>query len=484
MRKRLITILSLILIQLIYSIEIKSQVVSKNTDLINHKLIKNEIETYVNSEIEVWQRQGRFESSEDYKKRVTIRKRKEKIKELTKIKTAQIAKDVINLTISSMEYDPDNEVYKIILVGLPEIYVQVPNSNNEAYLFDKYQEQFSFLNPIYTLTDDGFALLSVSIKNPENNKYYYYSYTVKQKFKNLKIIKPFNDVEIETCDYQTNATPYEEILTIDKPYSIDENIPSSKMDQPNAIAVIIGNKDYNKVPSVEFAIKDARLMKKYFIRTLGIKESNILYFENINKTGFEEVFGNRDSYKGKLYDRIKPNTSDVYIYYSGHGAPGLENLKGYFIPLDCDPNYIELGGYSLDIFYSNLSKLPAKSITVVLDACFSGEGIHNNISSILPKINNPVFNLPNGVLFTSSTATQVSCWYNNAEHGLFTYFFLKAIHEWKISDTDKNKQLTFDEIYNYISSENNGVPYYARSLHGKEQNPTLQGNKQKVLISF
>ena len=29
------------------------------------------------------------------------------------------------------------------------------------------------------------------------------------------------------------------------------------------------------------------------------------------------------------------------FYYAGHGAPGLKDNKGYFVPVDCDPQYIE-----------------------------------------------------------------------------------------------------------------------------------------------
>lgn len=74
---------------------------------------------------------------------------------------------------------------------------------------------------------------------------------------------------------------------------------------------------------------------------------------------------NRKNPQGKLYNNLQPEKSDVFIYYAGHGAPSVKDKKGYFIPVDCDPQYIEQGGYSLDLFYANLAKLPA-SITCII----------------------------------------------------------------------------------------------------------------------
>ncbi len=92
--------------------------------------------------------------------------------------------------------------------------------------------------------------------------------------------------------------------------------------------------------------------------------------------------------------------------------------------------------------------------------------------------------LSNGVVLSSSSGNQVSCWYNEKKHGLFTYFFLKAIHN-KNADFNKDDQLTFAEIYRYISDETEGVPYYARRINGVEQNPMIQGaNRNRVFVRY
>ena len=256
-----------------------------------------------------------------------------------------------------------------------------------------------------------------------------------------------------------------------------DNVPIIKVknDNINSFAVVIGNKNYKSTKIVTNAINDAEEIKNYLIYILGYKEGNIFYIEDATKSTFETYFGTKENPQGKLFNNIKQEISDVFIYYSGHGAPGLKDNKGYFVPIDCDPQYVELGGYSLDLFYNNLSKLKAKSITVVTDACFSGAEIINNISPITLKINNPILVANNCVILSSSTGSQVSSWYNVKKHGLFTYFFLRALLEKDKSDKNKDGKLTFQEIFDYISDKTEGVPYYSRSINGVEQTPTIQG---------
>ena len=90
----------------------------------------------------------------------------------------------------------------------------------------------------------------------------------------------------------------------------------------------------------------------------------------------------------------------------------------------------------------------------------------------------------NGLVFTSSSANEVSSWYNEKGHGMFTYFFLKAIHD-KNGDVNNDGQLTAQEIQNYITDHADGVPYYSKRLHGVQQTPQLEGvNKEKVIVTY
>ncbi|OJJ19565.1 hypothetical protein BKI52_22420 [marine bacterium AO1-C] len=268
-----------------------------------------------------------------------------------------------------------------------------------------------------------------------------------------------------------------------QPSDVDEDLPSTHLNNPNAIAVVIGNTHYKKAKNVNYAIHDAQSIKKYLEKVMGFKPGNIFYLEDATKGEFELYFGIKGNPKGKLYNAVKPGKSDVFVFYSGHGAPSIKNKHPYFVPVECDPQYIELGGYSANVFYQNLAKVKARSIAVVLDACFSGSTIYENISliDIKPK---GVSDLKNGVVLSSSSGNEVSCWYNDKQHGLFTYFFLKAIHN-QNADANQDGQLTFREIYQYISNNSEGIPYFARRIHGVEQHPTIKGkNTSQVLVKY
>jgi len=299
--------------------------------------------------------------------------------------------------------------------------------------------------------------------------------------------KPINftleDLNITLPTIKTNDAP----LADNKPKEpeLDMTKVQTTNQNPNAIAVVIGNRDYTATKHVTYAIDDAQTMKSYLVKVLGYSESNIYYMENATKSNFETLFGTKDDPQGKLANSIKPGESDVFIYYSGHGAPSLKNNKGYFVPVDCDPQYVEQGGYSLDLFYQNISKIKARSVNIVTDACFSGAEIYKNISPITITVTNPIVVDSNCVVLSSSAGSQVSSWYNEKKHGLFTYFFLRAMQDREKSDTNKDGKLTYNEIYQYVSDKTAGVPAFARSIHNIEQTPTIQGGGvDKVCIVY
>jgi len=266
---------------------------------------------------------------------------------------------------------------------------------------------------------------------------------------------------------------------------IEENIPKTTKVNKDGIAVIIGNRNYNKssVPAVEFANRDAAYMKKYLMNTLGYREGNIIFVNDATQGDFISIFGTKDNYKGKLYNYIKSGKSDVFVYYSGHGAPDPQSKNGYFVPVDCDPSLVALNGYALDTFYNNLSKMDYNSLTVVIDACFSGSSekgmLINDISPVFIDVKNPVITSKNTTVFTSATGEQVSSWYRDKKHSLFSYYFMKGLQG--NADSNNDDKLTVSEMQDYIDDN---VPYYARKNKNLEQTPQVIGEKNKVIVVY
>ncbi len=267
-------------------------------------------------------------------------------------------------------------------------------------------------------------------------------------------------------------------------YNVDL-VPQTGMNNHNGIAIIIGNKNYKKstsVPMVEYADNDANTIYALLSKSLGFK--TIYFLKDATLSDFNSYFGTESELKGKLFNSVIPGKSDVFIYYSGHGAPGLKNHKAYLAPVDCDPTTIELNGYPLETLYRNLSLTKAHSVTVLIDACFSGTNLFKDISPIVVKVENPLMFSKNTTIMTSSSLDQVSSWYPEKKHGLFTYFLLEAVAN-KNADYDKNNNVSFGEIYRYISDNSQGVPYFARSIHNLEQMPQMNtADTNRVFIKY
>ena len=265
---------------------------------------------------------------------------------------------------------------------------------------------------------------------------------------------------------------------------VDDVIPRVLTSNAEGVAVIVGNRDYISadVPPVEYAVRDAETVREYLIRMMGFQEENIIFIPNAKKVDFERVFGTKDVFQGKLYNWVKPDVSDVFVYYSGHGAPDPSSNQGYFMPTNSDPSYIRIDGYGLDVFYKNLQKLPARSVTVVLDACFSGRShqgmLVKNASPMYIDVDMPLKGKPFD-LFTSASKDQIASWYQKGNHSLFTYYFLRALRG--EADTNRDRKITLEEMAAFLGEH---VPYMARRLYGREQTPLVHGNKDRVMITY
>ncbi|BDD05431.1 caspase family protein [Aureibacter tunicatorum] len=447
------------------------------------------------SELAKWQKKGKYENLQSYKDRVNEDTRNDLIESLSDSLTQLYGSRHLEHALAGKakyEYDTENEVFKISFEkGLPyPMYLSVPIAEAEAF---ELSNEKKFESPQYTLNGDDFILTYANVKAYDysdkdttmvgaytydiNDALTYNAETISYDFEPLAF-KVSSDLPSMYESHKSKAKSLS-----DSDISVDLNLPVSTMQNPNAIAVVIGNKKYQKCSDVKYAQNDAKTMKKYLVDVLGYREGNIFLLNDAKKSDFELYFGTFINEKGKLYNAIKKGESEVFIYYSGHGAPGLKDHKGYFVPTEADPQYLEITGYPLDVFYKNVSQLPAKDVTVVMDACFSGANVFKDISPITIKSNTShVIN--NGVVFASSSDDQVSSWYNAQRHGLFTYFFLKGIHSAN-ADADKNGILTVEELYKYVSDETNGVPYYARRLHGVDQVPKLFGTDlQRSLVIY
>jgi len=280
-----------------------------------------------------------------------------------------------------------------------------------------------------------------------------------------------------------------EKLTID----IERNIPLAAKANPNAVAVVIGISDYQnpQVPSVDYAKRDAQFMREYLIKSFGYDPQNILP-RNLNEPMTAGTL--KTLIRSRLPSFIKSGRSDVFVYFTGHGAPSTSSdPEAFLVPYDCDPNFVNTdNAYLLQNFYEDLGKLSSRSITVVLDTCFSGlsgsgQSLVRQVSPlVLPSLQtnrNPLMQQANALVITSTSNDRVSNWYPDKNHSLFTYFFLKGLQGQ--ADQNNDRQITVNELENYLMDEDDGVIYWSNRLFQRPQTPQLEAkNKAAVIVDL
>ncbi len=249
----------------------------------------------------------------------------------------------------------------------------------------------------------------------------------------------------------------------------------------DSVAVVIGNKDYRQsAPEVPYALNDARAIRKFLIDRLCYREGNIILLENATYVDLLSTFGGRDTPEGKLWNWVRKGRSNVFVYYSGHGAPDIRTGDGFLVPIDGDPDDPRFG-LSLQTLVTNLKTLKQQRVgadrheTLMLDACFSGrEGtgkplIKGSFSGWKPRRPDPGDDI---LQFSAAAADEIARWDEDKKHGLFTRVFLDAVS----GEADRTPAgngdgtVTGQELSNFLRNE---VSYLARRRYGDDQMPEL-----------
>jgi len=258
---------------------------------------------------------------------------------------------------------------------------------------------------------------------------------------------------------------------------------SARAANEDAVAVIIGNKNYTApgVPRVDYADNDAAAMRKFVVDGLGYREGNVVVLNDASGTQLNATFGTDKHPGGRLRNLVKPGKSDVLVYYSGHGVPGLSDKRGYLLPVDGDASLIEDTGYALDLLYANLAALNARSVTVYLDACFSGESAKGALIkaasglAIVPTM--PVAS-PKLTVLSAARGDQVASWDESAKEGLFTHYLLAALTGEAGTVAGGVRTVTLGQAKAYLDDK---MSYEARRRFNREQTASAAGADATVL---
>ena len=249
-----------------------------------------------------------------------------------------------------------------------------------------------------------------------------------------------------------------------------ELAPPSGMTPPkdHAYAVIVGVEDYRDLPKVDYAKRDAEMVRRYLVKALGYREQNIVTILNDRVTK-SQLEARLEKWLPKQI--AESRDAEVFVYYGGHGAPDPNTNQAFLVPYDGDPAFLETTAYPLKRLYQVLGELPARQVMLVMDSCFSGAGgrsvIARGTRPMLITVEDPLLASQNMVVWSAAAGNQISTAFPEKRHGLFTYYFLKGLQ----GEADANKDGAVDvaELYAYLKPQ---VETEARRMHA-EQSPQL-----------
>lgn len=373
-------------------------------------------------EIPQWQKKKEYETSEQWKQRVTAENQKNKVDEIVnQAKTEYIALHKPKTTKGTLgTYDADYGAYPVSIEGANTIYAKIPLE--EAMQFKSNWSKVA-MQPTYGIIDDNIAVTSC-IFSLGNKSWKSTERAVNDNLDYLSYDVPTLNVDFDgKTSVAQNTSPKKAVDN-----TIDKNIPQTASLQSNTFVIAIGNENYNLVPKVAFANNDMNIFAQYCQKTLGIPMQNIRKYKDATfgsmLSALNDIKEIADAYNGDM---------NVIFYYAGHGIPNEKDQTAYLLPTDADGKSTEVC-FPLARLYKELGELNAKSVIVFMDACFSGAQRGNGMLAsargvaIKAKEQKPMGKL---VVLTAASGEETAYPYNEKGHGMFTYFLLKKLNESK-----------------------------------------------------
>jgi hypothetical protein len=257
-------------------------------------------------------------------------------------------------------------------------------------------------------------------------------------------------------------------------------------EDPEAVAVVIGNRSYDKLPRSVTSYNDADAVYAFLTEHLGYRPDNIIDVRDAKKADLEKLFGAEPGFEGDLARLVQSQPSArVLVYYSGHGATDAAQNETYLLPVDSEPYREEINGYKMSTLYANLARLDAKSVLVLLETEYGRDhgpdvlapNLPDTMKSALPRAPVPAL-----TVLSASDRGQRNLIDVTYDIGLFTRYVIEGLAGSAdlapIGNGDD--ELDSAEIYVYAATM---VDLAARKSYGLLQQPVYSGAATSVLTS-
>lgn len=135
-------------------------------------------------------------------------------------------------------------------------------------------------------------------------------------------------------------------------------------------ALVIGNQKYQKLPTLDTAVEDARSVAQVLESRYGFKVTKL---ENATRY---QILSELNRMRAQLTDK-----DNLLIYYAGHGELDRANLRGHWLPIDAEPDS-DANWISSVAITDILNAMSVKHALVVADSCYSGAMTRSGIPQL------------------------------------------------------------------------------------------------------
>jgi replicative superfamily II helicase len=209
------------------------------------------------------------------------------------------------------------------------------------------------------------------------------------------------------------------------------------------------------------AVRDAKTLHALFTDTLG-GDTELLANETATKKGIE----------AELEALTKCSTEDVVVIsFSGHGSETHE-----LVPHDYNPLDVGCTAISLETLQQRFEKIPANTLVLILDCCFSG-GMGAKVLKVdlHPRATNSTTKLldqlsgKGRIILTASGPDEPAWESQKIGHGLLTHFLIEALQG--AEEVRSAGKISILKLLEYVSKR----VIDAADSYGHPQNPALRG---------
>jgi hypothetical protein len=246
-------------------------------------------------------------------------------------------------------------------------------------------------------------------------------------------------------------------------------------------AVVIGINKYKNLPSLKYAVNDAREFYRYLVEVNQVPKDHIWLLLDEDAT-LEKL----KSTLGTLVRQNAGRDDTVIIFLASHGAtemdassPDGDGLEKYILPHNADPKDLYSSAIPMSEVARIFQRISSERLVFISDTCYSGAsggrtilagGTRANVSgAFLERLSQG----KGRVIITASDTNELSVEKDELRHGVFTYYLLEGL--WGKADLDGDGVITVDEVYRYVSAR---VP----KATGQNQHPVIKGETTGQIV--